>query len=174
MPHEHLSFTQPSASTSAPWPDARTWQSTPPHAKLQYVPLQLAPVAPGGSGHGVHDRPHPSGELSAMHLPEQSCVPAGHAHVPAAVQVRPSPAAPHDAPAARLAPLSMQTGAPVAQLVLPAWHGFAGAHGALLMQDTHTPAEHTWSSPHVVPSVAVAPVSTHASGAPLQLRRAPS
>jgi hypothetical protein len=54
------------------------------------VPLQLAPVAPVGTGQGVHELPHELTESLARHWPSQLCVAPVHMFmhaVPSGMQV---------------------------------------------------------------------------------------
>src|SRR5581483_8865419 len=73
--------------------------------------------------------------------------PAAHAtHAIDALQTIPVP---HDAPTERAVPVSLHTGAPVEQTVVPAWHGLVGVHGAPAMQAVQVAvALHTIPEPH--------------------------
>jgi hypothetical protein len=59
---------------------------------------------------------------------------------------------PHDVPFVSLAPVSMQTGAPVEQTSVPLWQGFAGLQAVPAAQATQLPPLQTMPVPHVVPS----------------------
>jgi hypothetical protein len=67
---------------------------------------------------------------------------------------------PHDLPAAAAAPVSTQTGAPVAHDVVPTWHVLAGVHAAPSVQAPQLPALQNELVPHERPLGALAPVST--------------
>jgi hypothetical protein len=77
------------------------------------------------------------------------------------------------APSARSAPVSTQTGAPVAQAMAPAWQGLAGAHADPATHATQLPPLHTRPVPQAVPSAKSAVVATQA-GAPVVHERAPA
>ena len=69
-------------------------------------------------------------------------------HAPPAVHAEQVPSRhtwllPQVVPFATFVLLSVQTGAPVAQVRVPLWHGFAGAHDAPLLHMPQVPFEHT-------------------------------
>jgi hypothetical protein len=61
-------------------------------------------------------------------------------------------------PVETLMPVSVQTGTPVAQEMLPTWQGLVGAQPSPPLQETQVPALHTMLLPQLVPSGAL-PVS---------------
>jgi hypothetical protein len=87
--------------------------------------------------------------------------PSAHAAHAPALQTLPLP---HGVPSGTFVVESWQTCAPVAQEVVPAWHGFTlGVQLTPSAQPRHTPARQTLPVPHAVPSAAATPVSTHVS-----------
>ena len=104
--------------------------------------------------------------------PEQSSVPVSHAlvgvHGAFCVQVVQSPAlhtmlAPHDVPFGAGLPVSVHTGVPVEQLIVPESHGLpGGAHEAFSVQAMHAPFSQSWFVPQEVPLVTGTLVSLHA------------
>ncbi len=91
---------------------------------------------------GVHEAP----ALHAAHVPLSQTWPV-----------------PHVVPLAALfaVPVSVHTGLPVVQLVLPAWQGFVGVQLAPVVQPTHAPLSQTWLVPHEVPLATFVFVSVH-------------
>jgi hypothetical protein len=78
----------------------------------------------------------------------------------------PASLGPHDVPFAVFVPVSLQTGAPDEQTVVPTWHAFvAGVHEAPVVHAPHAPSSQTSLLPHDVPFVAFVPVSLQ-TGAP--------
>jgi hypothetical protein len=64
---------------------------------------------------------------------------------------------PHGRPFETAAPVSLQTGAPLAQESVPLWHLLAGVHVSPLRQATQTPALlQTWFVPHEAPGALLA------------------
>ena len=146
-------------------PDVRHPTPVPGHVVPQETPSHVG-VLPSGAGQRVQDVPHVATEVSLAQIPLQSCVPIGHAHEPA-VQV--SPELPHGVPSVAIVWRSMQVGIPVEQLVIPRWHGLSGVHATFAAHGMHAPPEQTRPSPHVVPSSARMPVSTHEGVSTAQL-----
>jgi hypothetical protein len=69
---------------------------------------------------------------------------------------------PHDVPAATAVPVSLQTGSPDAQSVVPLSHGFVvGVHCALWVHAPQFPSSQTWLAPQLVPLGTLSPVSLH-------------
>ena len=73
---------------------------------------------------------------------------------------------PHDVPLAAVVPVSLHTGAPVVQEVVPAWHGLVGVHGPFCVHAMHAPLSQTSLVPHEVALARLVPVSVH-TGVPV-------
>src|SRR5262245_35043978 len=67
------------ASSSAAQVVPQWWYPV-PHVTSQLVPLQVAAVAPVGTGQAVHELPHEFTESLAAQMPEHGCV--GPMHTP--------------------------------------------------------------------------------------------
>lgn len=76
---------------------------------------------------------------------------------------------PHTVPSATSWLVSLQTGVPLLQESVPAWHGLAGVQAAPCMQVVQTPALQTWLAPQGVPFAAFWPVSVHTGTPVVQL-----
>jgi hypothetical protein len=79
---------------------------------------------------------------------------------------------PHVVPLAALFWVSVHTGAPVVQSVVPVWQALAGVHVAPCVHALHAPPLHTALVPHDVPLAALLPVSVH-DGVPIEHARVP-
>jgi hypothetical protein len=73
---------------------------------------------------------------------------------------------PHDVPLATLVPVSVHTGAPVEQEVVPVWHALVGVHDAPDEHAPQVPLSQNSPVPQEVPLVTFVPVSVH-TGAPV-------
>ena len=136
-----------------------------PEPQTWFVP-QLVPLASA-----VPRSAHTSRPVAQLVWPAWHGKPAG-VHTLPATQAPHTPVwqarfEPQAVPSARARPLSEQVEAPVAQLVVPLWHGLAGAQPAPAMQVLQAPFEHTLLAPQTVPSARFAPLSAQAAMPPV-------
>jgi hypothetical protein len=121
-----------------------------------------------------HDVPFETFDPMSMHcdIPlAQEVIPTWHTlllgmHETPAVHDTHAPAlhtkfVPHDVPFAMLVIVSAHVDMPVAHDVAPTWHTLLGMHVSPATHVTQAPLLQTMSVPHVVPSGAVVPRSTH-------------
>jgi hypothetical protein len=78
---------------------------------------------------------------------------------------------PQEVPLRRVLPRSVHVETPVAQEVVPPWHGLAGVHETLAAQTVHAPLSQTWPEEHVplVPLGRLVSVSVHTETPPEQV-----
>lgn len=72
---------------------------------------------------------------------------------------------PHGVPSGWAVPVSVHAEVPEAHDVTPVWHLLVGVHPRPALHAVHAPPLQTMLVPHVVPSVALEPVSTQAGPA---------
>lgn len=75
---------------------------------------------------------------------------------------------PHGVPLGALAPVSVQAGVPVPQVIMPVWQGLVGWHAAPCAHATQAPLSHTSATPHELPFGSIVPVSVHVEAPPVQ------
>ncbi len=132
--------------------------------ELQHVPLWQSMLVP-------HEVPFATSVPVSVHVgvPEQLSVPTWHGlagvHGLPWVQLVHAPLThtslvPHTVPLGAGSPVSMQTGAPVEQSVIPASHGLpVGVQAAFCVHALHAPSSQTMFVPHEVPGASGTRVS---------------
>jgi hypothetical protein len=124
------------------------------HTPLGHVvPLGTLPVAPHTDTPVEHEvTPVWQGLAGEQFAPAVHAVQVPLSHTSLVPQV---------VPLVTLLPVSLHTGAPDVQTVVPVWHALVGVHDAPVVHPLHDPLSHTSLVPQEVPLATAVPVSVH-------------